>query len=139
MRGKPTHPWILLALVLFCAGAGLFVLYAFTPGLSAFYPPCVFNTVTGYHCPGCGTARGLHRLVHGDIRGALAMNAFTMLALPFIIYSITAEVLKSLYSRPVLPLPRMPARAGWILFAAIMLFWILRNAPIYPFTLLAPH
>lgn len=139
MNGKPARRIFLLALMLAVAGAALVVIYLFAPGSSIFYPPCVFHSVTGYHCPGCGTARGLHRLLHGDIRGAFAMNALTMIALPFLLYAMAAEILKSLYGRRVLPLPEISARAGWFIFAAVMLFWILRNIPMRPFTLLAPH
>lgn len=139
MNRKPTSRGLLLALILLGAAAALFAIYTFAPGASAFYPPCLFHSLTGYHCPGCGTARGLHRLLHGDIPGAFAMNALTMLALPFLLYAMAAEILKSLYGRRVLPLPDISARAGWLTFIAVMLFWILRNIPAHPFTLLAPH
>ena len=33
------------------------------PQASRVYLPCVFRAVTGIHCAGCGTARGLHALL----------------------------------------------------------------------------
>jgi len=112
------------------------VLFLFDPCLYGFYPRCPLYTITGLHCPGCGALRGLHELLHGHLLTALRMNSLLFLGLPLVGFvcfhprvrnkeSASANVLKS-------PLP------GWWALAAIVLFWILRNIPVYPFTLLAP-
>ena len=31
------------------------------------FPPCVFNTVTGLYCPGCGGTRAVRALLHGHL------------------------------------------------------------------------
>ena len=31
------------------------------------YAPCLFYALTDLYCPGCGTLRGLHELLHGRI------------------------------------------------------------------------
>jgi Protein of unknown function (DUF2752) len=54
--------------------AGAWVLYTFPPTTSAFYPPCVFRMVTGLECPGCGTTRALHHLLHGRVAEAFQLN-----------------------------------------------------------------
>lgn len=36
--------------------------------------PCPFRTVTGLLCPGCGSGRALHHLLHGEVGLALAHN-----------------------------------------------------------------
>ena len=130
---------LLFALIVLGAAAGAFFVYRTSPETSRFYPPCLFHALTGFHCPGCGTARALHLLLHGDIPGAFAMNALTMLALPFLLYALVAEAAKTLAGRPVLTIPRFPARSGWYLLFAILFFAILRNIPVYPLTLLAPQ
>ena len=33
------------------------VLYFFDPATAGFYPPCLFKTVLGMGCPGCGSLR----------------------------------------------------------------------------------
>ncbi len=33
-------------------------------------PRCLFKLITGYECPGCGSQRAFHSLLHGDIAAA---------------------------------------------------------------------
>ena len=45
-------------------------LYIFEPGKSGLFPGCPFRAVTGFACPACGSTRGLHCLLHGDLIAA---------------------------------------------------------------------
>lgn len=36
--------------------------------------PCLFALVTHVPCPGCGSSRAVHALVHGDLVGVFCMN-----------------------------------------------------------------
>ncbi len=56
--------------------------YAVDPASAEFAPRCVFKAVTGLDCPGCGSQRMFHALLHGDITGAWAYNPFLLLMLP---------------------------------------------------------
>ena len=61
--------------------AGLAVVYQFPPTEYAFYPRCPFYVATHWLCPGCGSTRALHALLHGNLQGALHYNfLFTLLA-----------------------------------------------------------
>jgi hypothetical protein len=111
------------AVVFLC---GLAVLYFSTPGESWFLPQCMFFRWTGLLCPGCGATRALHALLHGNILAAIRYN---VLFLPMI---LTAAVLLvkprwAMNPKIVTPIP-----------VIVLLFFILRNLPFYPFTLLAP-
>src|ERR1043165_9106754 len=65
--------------------AGLGVVYQFPPAEYSFYPRCLIYTTTHWLCPGCGSTRALHALLHGDVQSALHYNAlFTVLA-PFVL------------------------------------------------------
>ena len=55
----------LALLVVVCGAAG--ILYFLSPYDSGVYAPCPFNALTDLYCPGCGTLRGLHELLHGHI------------------------------------------------------------------------
>ena len=57
------------------------VVYLFDPVTTWFYPPCVFNLLTGLLCPGCGGTRALHALLHGDVAGAFAFNPLLFVAM----------------------------------------------------------
>ena len=35
------------------------------------YPTCPFLAITGWYCPGCGSLRAVHDLLHGDLAGAV--------------------------------------------------------------------
>ena len=47
-------------------------------------PKCIVYTLTGYKCPGCGSQRMLHAIMHGDFIGAFKANAFLFCMLPFL-------------------------------------------------------
>ncbi len=38
--------------------------------------PCVFHSLTGYLCPGCGITRLVMSVLHGDLEGARKANMF---------------------------------------------------------------
>ena len=117
--------------------AGVAVLYTFDPRNPGTYPICPFLGLTGYHCPGCGTLRALHQLLHGNVIAALGYNPLTVLSLPFIAYSLADGAMRGFR---VKGLPRIfiPHQYIWALFVGIVAFWLLRNVPIEPLTVLAP-
>ena len=117
--------------------AGLAVLYAVDPRNPGSYPVCPFLGLTGCYCPGCGTLRALHRLMFGDIAGALGYNPLTVMSLPLVAYSLAAGALRAFD----LPAPRplfLRSRWIWALLAGVVAFWALRNLPVGPLTALAP-
>ncbi|HOP80857.1 MAG TPA: DUF2752 domain-containing protein, partial [Armatimonadota bacterium] len=110
----------------------LVTLYLFNPAVTRIYPPCPFNAITGLHCPGCGSLRAAHQLLHGNLIAALDLNPLFVLSLPFIVYyslpSRRLDIVRCLSNRY--------HSVGW--GVVIVLFWVLRNLPYYPFTILAP-
>ncbi len=44
--------------------------------------PCLFSTVFGVHCPGCGLTRALGHLLVGDVRAAWQSNPLIFLVIP---------------------------------------------------------
>ena len=66
------------------AAAAALVLFCFEPGRVPIYPRCVFHQVTGMDCPGCGSLRALHELLHGHLWTALQLNALAILSLPLL-------------------------------------------------------
>lgn len=117
--------------------AATFILYFFNPSTSSVYPPSPFRALTGLYCPGCGTLRALHHLLHGHIITAFGLNPLMMLALPYLIYSYIS------YSAPVIlerEIPQIFIKANWIwlILKVILAYWVLRNIPFAPFSWLAP-
>ena len=114
------------------------VLYNFSPTAYTFYPKCFFFWATGLHCPGCGATRCTAALLHGDLEQALAYNALFVLILPLAIYGGLRIAFEMWTGKPTLGF-RMPAWSMKLLAVMLFAFWIARNIPVYPLTLLAPH
>ncbi|MHC4284956.1 MAG: DUF2752 domain-containing protein [Planctomycetota bacterium] len=117
--------------------ACLSVLYIYNPTNSNVYPPCPFHALTGLCCPGCGTLRALHQLVHGRLLTAFGLNPLMVLSLSLLGYGFVSKVVFVQSGRRMWGV-LIPAVWIWILLGVIILFWILRNIPLYPFSLLAP-
>jgi hypothetical protein len=117
--------------------AALILLQRSNPATSGLFPPCPFFWLTGWYCPGCGSLRALHQLLHGNVPAAFAFNPFAMLASPYLAYSGASWAAHLLRGRH-LPRIFLPAPMIWALCFAIILFGILRNLPMTPFHLLAP-
>ena len=116
---------------------GITFLYIFNPSESNFGVSCLFHSLTGFHCPGCGSSRALHQLLHGHLATAFGLNALMVLSLPFLGYSFLSYIVNPM-SRRALPNIFVPAILIWVLLGGILLFSVLRNIPFYPFSLLAP-
>ena len=103
----------------------------------AWAPPCPFHYLTGLHCPGCGSTRALLALLHGDIARAFRMNSLLVVALPLLGGWAAARVAKTLRGdpRPV----ALPQCSALVALVVLLLYFLLRNLPWWPCTLLAPH
>jgi hypothetical protein len=113
------------------------MLHFFDPATSGVFPPCPVRYLLGWYCPGCGSLRAVHQLLHGNLRAAWALNPLTVVLLPFLAYGTASYALFEIRGQH---LPRLFLPAIWIrgLCAIIILFGIARNIPFHPFELLAP-
>jgi len=125
----------LTALLIWLAlAAGTVYLFIFEPGKSGFFPVCPFRALTGLSCPGCGSTRGLHRLLHGDVVSAFEFSPLLILALPFLLYVLVRYSAAAVTGRP-LKGNRLNAKYLWTLLVVIISFWVFRNTRLYPFPL----
>jgi hypothetical protein len=105
-----------------------------SPDVPGHYPVCPFRALTGYYCPGCGSLRAIHGLLHGHLGAAFGYNALSMSMLPVLGYFWYSWLTRTLRGRPRERL----AYPAWIWsFAAVTaVFWVVRNVP--PEHFLAP-
>lgn len=118
-------PWIGIGLMLL----GAFVLLLFIdPTKVPFFPQCIFRKLTGWYCPGCGTARGVYQLVHGNIVQAWYFNPALIIGLLLLTMMFFSELLGARYAFWC-RLSRFFSSSlfAYLLLAAIILWWILRN------------
>jgi hypothetical protein len=125
--------WLLLA----GAAAASFGVWQLGARPPAWYPPCPFHALTGLNCPGCGSARTVHALAHGEWARALAQNPLLVLLLPLLLFWTGHALWRAL--RHNLPPVELPRPTAAIMLGVVMAFWVLRNLPWWPFTLLAPQ
>jgi hypothetical protein len=124
--------------LLFVLGAALAVIYFYArdPGAGGGFLPCLIYVSTGWHCPGCGSQRAVHALLHGQAAAAAGHNLLFVLALPAAL-PVTAIVARW----PQWSRRQWDRHGGWILAAAFTLtglFGLLRNLPHPAFQALAP-
>lgn len=134
-RAARLRRFLLLLLAAALVLGGGWLLRAHAPSGQFFYPRCHFHAATGLHCPGCGSTRALHHLLHGDVAAALRSNALLILGLP---------VLGVWGARAIWRTGRARAGGGfsgrwaWAALAVLMIFFVVRNLPGAPQRLLNP-
>ena len=102
------------------------VLYFFDPTTyHAFYPRCLFHQMTGMFCPGCGSLRAAHQLLHGRLVSALHFNALLVLSLPLGVWMAARQGLARLGGRP--PTDLFQTVMLWTGLVVVVLFGLLRN------------
>jgi hypothetical protein len=101
------------------------ILFSFNPAKSSFYPTCQFKAATGLDCPGCGSLRAMHQLLHGNLEAAFQFNALLVASLPIAGWLCVRSILRSVTGRGT----GVEIRPAWLwtACAAIVVFGILRN------------
>ena len=115
----------------------LLLVFFFDPAKNLLFPQCLFHEFTGYYCPGCGSQRALHDMLHLNFAGTAANN---ILFIPAGILIAYHWIRQFLFRKAGVNLPDVLYKKAtpWIIFAVILLFGILRNLSYYPFQGLAP-
>jgi hypothetical protein len=119
---------------LLAATAAALMLFFCDPARVPIYPQCLFHQVTGLDCPGCGSLRALHALLHGNMAAALRFNAFLVLSLP-LFAGLAVVFLRR--KKTGSPFQIRPAWL-WLYLAAFVIFGIVRNLPVPLFARFAP-
>jgi len=119
-RGMVTALLLLLPVV-------LFLFYSFNPATDTFFPLCPFRAVTGYECPGCGSQRAIHSLLHLQVGDALLYNALLVVALPYIMLGLWLEWLGGGKRFPGLQRFFFGRWSALVVLLLVLLFWIGRN------------
>jgi hypothetical protein len=115
-------------LVAAALGSGA-VLFFFDPAKHGFYPICLFHSLTGLNCPGCGATRAAYQLLHGHLLNALHDNALFVLTLAALAAQGAWLVTKKIRSQPAAFV--MPPKALWALLVITLVFTGLRNLPAF--------
>ncbi len=88
-------------------------------------PRCVFKSLTGYDCPGCGSQRAIHALLNGDFETAWHYNPFMFALVPVGVVYALLEIFPERHKR-LRGLMMHPATII-TLCLSIIAWWIFRN------------
>jgi hypothetical protein len=113
------------------------LLYLFSPEATRWYPRCPFHCLTGLNCPGCGSLRALHAVLHGQVIEAFCFNPLLVVCLPIVGTWLAVRVFGALALNRTLEL-RLPSSVSFGMAVGVVVFFIARNVPVCPFTLLSP-
>ena len=127
---------IITALIIGCV-----VYFNYNPVESVFFPKCPFLMLTGLKCPGCGSQRAIHALLHWNIRSAFHHNALLIMSIPYILLLLVAKITYTALRRgqEEVSISRFSHFAVtiqhpviiWSYCSIVLIFWITRN--IYGF------
>lgn len=91
----------------------------------SWFPRCPFTLLTGLKCPGCGSQRALHALLHGDVAGAWHYNAGLIVAIPLVALFGLSEWKRTTWPRFYMKVNHPAVIIS--LFVIIIAWWIGRN------------
>jgi hypothetical protein len=129
---------VCLVLVLIGCASALIVLFLCDPLTTPIYPRCVFHSLTGLYCPGCGSLRSIHALLHGEWIKALRLNFFIPLVfIGTVAYGVVCCMKRSLMLDHIWRVAGNP-RVLVLILLVLIVYGILRNIPHAPFNYLAP-
>lgn len=114
---------------------GIGLAYAFFVRLTGWAVPCLFHTVTGLWCPGCGVSRMCLALLRGDFSAAFRANPGLAAILPAILGLLTFRLIRYVDTGRAGGV-KWEERAWIVLGIGMGIFGILRNLP--QFSCLAP-
>lgn len=91
-REKRTLYYIGLGLL--AVSAGILIVSRISGfSVSNFLLPCLFHSLTGYYCPGCGGTRAVAGLLHGNILESLYYHPFVVYAAAvYVVFMVTNTV-----------------------------------------------
>jgi len=121
LKNKSVFFIIFLALIF---GAIYFV---FDPSEGMFFPSCPFKSLTGFDCPGCGSQRAIHEILHLNFKKAFKYNALLVLAIPYILlfFIFNMEWVKIRFPKTEKFL--FGRNSLLMILAIVILFFIFRN------------
>lgn len=107
------------------ACTAILLIYAsFDPAHNPF-PRCIFLSLSGLKCPGCGSQRALHAILHGNISQAWHYNAVLILSVPLLALLGFSNIYKNRFPRLYNSLNG--STVIWTVFVVTVGWWILRN------------
>jgi hypothetical protein len=107
---------------------GAAVVFVRDPSRPGRYPTCPFKALTGLDCTGCGSLRGTHALLHGDLFGAIGHNALLVPGAVLVGW-LWVAAMSAAYGRGRVPTLRPTRFVTTALVTIAVGFAVVRNLP----------
>ena len=104
---------------------GVGLAYFLLVSLTGWGIPCIFYTLTGLQCPGCGVSRMLLSLARLDLAAAFGYNPFLLLTSPLLLFCLVLSDVR--YVRSGNRSLGKWEILLWIEIALALVFAVLRN------------
>lgn len=127
MASERKYYWRRFGAIAFVLIVGGLIFYLFSPEDSQFFPQCPFHYLTGLDCPGCGSQRAIHHLLHFRFTEALRSNPLLVVAIPYVILGVYIEYFGGKEKCPRVKQLFYNRTAIIVVLIIIVLFWIGRN------------
>ena len=105
----------------------IFFGYYFLNKYTGFYIPCIFHSITGLKCPGCGITRLLFYLIKFDYVKAFLENPLVFIYIPFIIAYYVYATYLYIYDRKDKIFNKIPNYYLIILLSVTIIYGVVRN------------
>ncbi|HEX3857768.1 MAG TPA: DUF2752 domain-containing protein [Verrucomicrobiae bacterium] len=127
-NSAPLSPGIFAGVTLGATTIGIgAMVFFFNPSTHGFYPTCIFHSLTGLNCPGCGATRSLYALLHGNFLLALKDNALFVTSLAMLAIWGARSIFRKLKNQPATL--NVAPKILWVFLAVAFTFAVLRNLP----------
>lgn len=109
----------------------LLVYFMINPANSSWHLSCPFKMMSTYDCPGCGSQRAFHELLHGYFKKAFVLNPLFVIAIPFFLIFLVFQIgdLKIKYSKSYNSL--FGFKSFLVYLIVVFLFFVVRNKAFY--------
>lgn len=107
-------------------GAGIYYFYTYNPHSGeAIFVACISKSISGLDCPGCGSQRAFHELLHGNFKKAAQLNLLIYFFVPLLLFIFFKLTLKPFH----IIFPDINISTKWLIGILILmiLFTIIRN------------
>ncbi len=104
---------------------GIAIYFSLDPSGNKWFPKCPFLAATGLKCPGCGSQRAIHALLHAQWTSAWDFNALMVISLPLIALLLLGLMLKKRYPQLNNAVNSLPVII--VVGVTVVAWWIARN------------